>query len=75
MVRAAAKLIEKTDWLNFRAGVETDLAEILLLGGKDDEARPHLEEALRLFREKGNEVAAAKVRTRLAGVQGTLFER
>jgi tetratricopeptide (TPR) repeat protein len=70
MARAAAKLIEGTDWLNARAGVEMDLAEILLLAGRDAEARPHLDEALRLFEEKGNQVAAAKVRTRLAGLQG-----
>jgi len=75
MARAAAKLIERTDWLNARAGAETDLAEILLLAGRNAEALLHLEEALQLFKAKGNQVAAAKVRTRLAGVQGTLLER
>ena len=68
MVRAAAKLIEKTDWLNARAGVETDLAEILRLAGRDGEAIPHLEEALRLFREKANQVAATSVRARLIAI-------
>ena len=66
MVRAAAKLIEGTDWLNARAGVETDLAEILRLAGRGAEAIPHLQEALRLFDEKENQVAAGKVRAHLS---------
>jgi class 3 adenylate cyclase/tetratricopeptide (TPR) repeat protein len=68
MVRAAAKLIEKTDWLNARADVEIDLAEILLLAGRDAEAIPHLDEALRLFDLKENQVGAARVRARLTAV-------
>jgi tetratricopeptide (TPR) repeat protein len=69
LVRAAANLIQWTDWLNMRAGVETDLAEVLRLAGRDAEAIPHLEEALRLFEQKENEVGAARVRTSLAGLQ------
>jgi class 3 adenylate cyclase/tetratricopeptide (TPR) repeat protein len=75
MVRAAAKLIERTDWLSARAGVEIDLAEILILAGQDAEALPHLEAALRLFEEKENQVAAAKVRARLTTLQRTLLGR
>ena len=65
MVRAAADLIKWTEWLNMRAGVETDLAEVLLLAGREAEAIPHLKEAVRLFEQKENKVGAARVRTRL----------
>jgi hypothetical protein len=74
MVRAAAKLIEKTDWLNARAGVETDLAEVLLLAGREAEAIPRLQQALRLFEQKENKVGAARVRARLRRFQETPFE-
>jgi tetratricopeptide (TPR) repeat protein len=69
MVRAAANLIQGTDWLNMRAGVEADLAEVLQLAGRDAEAIPHLEEALRLFEAKENQVAAANVRSRLTAIR------
>jgi tetratricopeptide (TPR) repeat protein len=69
MVRAAANLIQGTDWLNMRAGVETDLAEVLQLAGRDAEAIPHLKEALRLFEAKENQVAAANVRSRLTAIR------
>jgi len=68
LVRAAAKLIQKTDWLNARAGVETDLAEILGWAGRRAEALPHLQEALRLFKEKENQVAAKRVQARLTAI-------
>jgi hypothetical protein len=57
-----------------RAGVETDLAEVLLLAGRDAEVIPHLEEALRLFEQKENKVAAARVRARLRRFQEMPFE-
>ena len=66
MARAAATLIETTDWLNARAGVETDLAEILLLARRDEEAVAHLEEARRLYEEKENQVSAERIGARLA---------
>ena len=64
--REAAALIEGTDWLDSRAGVQLDLAEVLQLAGRGNEARRCLKEALRLFEEKENLVAAAQTRERLA---------
>jgi class 3 adenylate cyclase/tetratricopeptide (TPR) repeat protein len=66
LAREAAALVQETDWVNSRAGVQLDLAEVLQVAGRDDEARSCLKEALRLFEEKENLVAAARIRERLA---------
>jgi tetratricopeptide (TPR) repeat protein len=66
LVREAAALVQETDWLNSRAGVQVDIAEVLHVAGRDDEARSCLKEALHLFEEKENLVAAARIRERLA---------
>ena len=66
LARDAASLIAGTDWLNARAGVQMDLAEVLELAGRGDEARAAVEEALRLYEAKENLVAATRARARLA---------
>jgi tetratricopeptide (TPR) repeat protein len=66
LVREAVALIEDTEWPDSRAGVRLDLAEVLQLAGRDDEASAYLQEALRFFEEKGNLVAAARTSERLA---------
>jgi tetratricopeptide (TPR) repeat protein len=66
MVREAVALIARTDWLNQRAGAQLDLAEVLELAGRRDEATAAVEEALRLYEAKENVVAAAKARVRFA---------
>ena len=66
LARDAASLIAGTDWLNTRAGVQMDLAEVLRLAGRGDEARTAVEEALRLYEAKENLVAATRARTQLA---------
>ena len=66
LARAADSLIAGTDWLNARAGVQMDLAEILQLAARGDEARAAVEEALRLYEAKENLVAATRARSQLA---------
>ena len=66
LAREAVSLIAGTQWLNTRAGVAMDLAEVLHLSGRGDEARAAVEEALRLYEAKENLVAATQARARLA---------
>ncbi len=67
LIQQALDLIAGTDWLNMRAQLQLDLAEILDLGARPDDATAAVQEALRLFEEKENLVAASRARTRLAG--------
>ena len=46
-----------------------DLAEVLLLAGKPDEAAAALEQALERYERKGNLVSAQRARARLAELQ------
>jgi class 3 adenylate cyclase/tetratricopeptide (TPR) repeat protein len=66
LAREAVSLIAGTQWLNTRAGVAMDLAEVFQLSGRGDEARAAVEEALRLYEAKENLVAATQARARLA---------
>jgi class 3 adenylate cyclase/tetratricopeptide (TPR) repeat protein len=68
MAREAVALIASTDWLNARGGALLDLAEVLQLAGRADEARVELREALHLYEAKENVVAADRTRTRLAAL-------
>jgi class 3 adenylate cyclase/tetratricopeptide (TPR) repeat protein len=65
IAREALALIENTDWLNARGGAHVDLAEVLQLAGRTDEALAELREALRLYEAKENDVAALRTRRRL----------
>ena len=47
-----------------------DLAEVLMLGGKPDEAHVALEQALDRYERKGNLVSANRTETRLAEIRG-----
>jgi len=58
-------LVRETDMVNFHADALADFAEIDGLAGRTDEAREHLEQALALYEQKGNLVAAAAVRREL----------
>jgi tetratricopeptide (TPR) repeat protein len=58
----AVALTADTDWLNSRAEVHRDLAEVLHLAGHPKQALAALDEALQLFEEKENVVAARKTR-------------
>jgi tetratricopeptide (TPR) repeat protein len=60
LAREAVAIIAETDWLNLRGDALLDLAEVLDLAGKPDEAAPRIAEALHLYEQKGNIVAAGK---------------
>ncbi len=66
MAREASRLIRSSEEPDSQATSLADLAVVLLLGGKADEAAAALGEALALYEAKGNVVAAARVRERLA---------
>ena len=55
--------------LNSHAYALSDLAEVLALAGKGDEAAGELRRAIGLFERKGNVVAKTKARRRLAELQ------
>ena len=62
----AVDLSEKTDLLDQQGNAYADLAEVLSLGGRRQEATDALREALQRFERKGNLVSAEHTRTRIA---------
>lgn len=60
--REAAQLAERTDNLDLRGEALMDLAQVLLLLGKREEAVPVVEEAHELFARKGDLVSARVAR-------------
>ena len=66
LAREAVAMAEGTDYLELTAEAHAGLAEVLHATGDNEQARLALERALRLHEEKGNVVAADRVRGRLA---------
>jgi tetratricopeptide (TPR) repeat protein len=66
LAREAVDLVEATDALNNHAKTLLDLADVLHLGGRADEAREAVEDALILFGRKGNIAGASQAQSRLA---------
>ena len=66
MARDAVALLAHTDWLNQRAQLHMDLAEVMQLAGRPDEAQAAVGEAVHLYEVKENRVAATRARARLA---------
>jgi class 3 adenylate cyclase/tetratricopeptide (TPR) repeat protein len=64
LAREAVSLTAGTDWLNARAGVHLDLAEVLHLAGRSGEALAAIDEAVHLYEAKENVVAAHRARAR-----------
>ena len=64
--REAVTIGDDTDLLDAQGGAYADLAEVLLLTGKPDEAAAALEQALERYGRKGNLVSTQRVQTRLA---------
>ncbi len=66
LVRDAVALAADTDELDLQAEGQVVLAEALRVEGRPGEAAAALDQALRLYEEKGNLVSAARVRAALA---------
>jgi class 3 adenylate cyclase/tetratricopeptide (TPR) repeat protein len=69
LAREAVAIGEETDFLDGQGDANADLAEVLLLTGKADEAAAALEQALERYERKGNLVSAQRAQTRLAELQ------
>ena len=66
LAREAVAIGEGTEFITGQGDANADLAEVLLLAGKPDEASAALEQALESYARKGNLVSARRARTRLA---------
>jgi DNA-binding SARP family transcriptional activator len=62
LARKAVMLGETSEFLVLHADALTDLAEVLRLGGREDEADAATDQAVRLYKRKGNLAAARKAR-------------
>jgi tetratricopeptide (TPR) repeat protein len=70
LVREAVTLAEETDMLNHRADALLDLADVLELASRREEAAAEVGEALALYERKGNVVMAERAPGRLVGLHG-----
>jgi len=62
LAREGVELAEATDFLNVRATALLDLAEVILVAGRPDEAAAVVAAAAALFEQKGNVVGLARAR-------------
>jgi class 3 adenylate cyclase/tetratricopeptide (TPR) repeat protein len=69
LAREAVAGSDETDSLDAQGDAYADLGEVLLLGGKSDEAAAALEQALERYERKGNVVPAQRVQARLADLE------
>jgi tetratricopeptide (TPR) repeat protein len=60
---------DQTDALNMQGDAYADLAEVLVLAGKPNDAAAALEQALQRYARKGNVVSLRRTRARLAKLQ------
>ncbi|MGH3002421.1 MAG: ATP-binding protein [Gaiellaceae bacterium] len=67
LAREAVEIAARTDYLENQAHARADLAEVLELAGRADEALTELEHALRLYEQKGIVMEAERLRIRLLG--------
>jgi hypothetical protein len=63
--REAVELGAQTDYLEFHANALLALAEVLALAGRPNEARPAVENAIRLFEQKESVFGVERARARL----------
>jgi class 3 adenylate cyclase/tetratricopeptide (TPR) repeat protein len=63
LAREAAALSLATDCLDLRGEAHMDLAEVLRLAGRPEEAQHHLDAAVREFEAKGNLVSTERARS------------
>jgi class 3 adenylate cyclase/tetratricopeptide (TPR) repeat protein len=69
LAREGAALAERTDALNFRGDALCDLAEVLAVAGRMEEAAEALEEALERYERKKNLAMVAQVRPKLESLR------
>jgi hypothetical protein len=62
VAREAVAIASSTDYLDLHANTLADLAQILTLAGRADEAATTRAEAIRLYNEKGNVAAVRTLR-------------
>jgi tetratricopeptide (TPR) repeat protein len=60
LARTALEMVRKTEAPSMQADALAELAAVLRLGGKPDEARSVIDEAIALYASKGNVVAASR---------------
>jgi class 3 adenylate cyclase/tetratricopeptide (TPR) repeat protein len=65
LARAAVEMAERTDWLNLRGETLMNLAEVLRLAGRADEATSAARGAAEKYEQKGNVVAVGRARALL----------
>ena len=65
LAAGAVSLAEETDTLNWQARALVDLAEVYVIQERLDEARAKLGQAISLFEQKGNSVAAGHAHRRM----------
>jgi hypothetical protein len=66
LVHEAMALAARTDYLDLRAQTTADLAEVHRLSNRPQASAAACAEAIRLYEQKGNIVAAGKLRSLLA---------
>jgi len=71
LAQEAVAVGEDTDWLNGQGDAHANLAEVLLLVGKPDEATAALKQALTRYQRKGNLVSAQHTQARIDGLRDT----
>jgi class 3 adenylate cyclase/tetratricopeptide (TPR) repeat protein len=64
-IREAIEIVERTDFLFDRGTVQLDLADVMELLGRDEEAHAARERALDMFEDKGDLISAARTRSLL----------
>jgi DNA-binding SARP family transcriptional activator/class 3 adenylate cyclase len=65
----AVSFAATSDFLDSHADAMMNLAELRLVAGRQREAAGHIEEALRLYEQKGNVLSAKRARLRLQAIQ------
>lgn len=68
LARAAVELAQKTDAPQLRADTLLELAAVMALSGRLEEARPAVDSAIAIYRAKGDVVSAARAAAWAAGL-------
>jgi class 3 adenylate cyclase/tetratricopeptide (TPR) repeat protein len=70
LAREAVAVCEKTDFLDAQGDVYADLAEVLSLGGRPQEAAAALRQAIACYEGKGNLVSSQHAQARITALEG-----